>query len=72
MQDDPTMSSVTFVTVTPRASGGLVHITSLTDAHRTACNKVCAGWKVVAGNVSCEGCKAAVVFPVKRRRRKVA
>lgn len=64
------MSTVTYVTVTPRSSGGLVHITSLTDAHKTACKKVCTGWKVVAGAVSCEGCKAAVEYPVRRRRRR--
>ncbi len=54
--------------VTPRG-GGLIHITSLTDAHRTACNRVCAGWQVALGIITCDKCKAEVHLPVKRRRR---
>lgn len=53
--------------ITP-VKGGLVHITSLTDAHRTACNKICSGWRVALGLVTCENCQRAVHLPVKRRR----
>lgn len=62
------MTTDTWTAVTPR-SGGLTHITSLTDAHRTQCGKICSGWKVSTGAVSCDGCKRAVCLPVKRVKR---
>lgn len=55
--------------VTPK-SGGLVHITSLTDPHRTQCGKVCSGWKVALDHVDCQKCKETVAYPTKGKKKK--
>lgn len=72
MAAEEEMSTTTFVTVTPRSSGGLVHITSLTDSHRTICRRICSGWRVSTDIVDCDACRAGVHMPVKRRRRRKA
>lgn len=50
--------------VTP-SSGGSVHMTSLTDCHKTQCGKICAGWVIALKAVDCQKCKAAVHKKVK-------
>ncbi len=47
-------------------------MTSLLDAHRTQCGKVCAGWQIALAHVDCSKCKAAVLYPVKTASRKKA
>lgn len=45
-----------YTPVRPKA-GGLVHATSMTSAHRTACNRICAGWVVALDPLTCQRCK---------------
>jgi hypothetical protein len=53
-----------YTPVRPR-SGGLVHATSLTDAHRTQCGKIAAGWVISMEKLSCQRCKELLHMPVK-------
>ncbi len=53
-----------FTPVTPR-SGGLVHATSLTDAHKTACGRVASGWKVALQTLTCLKCKELIFYDVR-------
>jgi hypothetical protein len=55
--------------ITPM-KGGLVHMTSLTDVHRTQCGKITSGWRIALLPVSCEACKEKVHMPVKRPKKK--
>lgn len=48
--------------ITPK-NGGLVHMTSLTDPHKTQCKKICSGWVVALGKVTCDQCKASAKLP---------
>ena len=63
----PEMSDTTFVTVTPRAEGGLVHVTSLSEASKTACKKDASGWRIAVGHITCSACKQALM-PKKRKK----
>ncbi len=55
--------------MTPRTGGGLVHATSLTNPHRSLCNRITAGWKVAVGDIlTCAICRDRMDLSPKRRK----
>lgn len=56
--------------ITPRSGRGLVHITSLTDPHRTACRLIAAGWMVALSPVSCQTCESIIHFDTRPKRKR--
>lgn len=63
------MSDTTFVTVTPKTAGGMIHITSLSESGKTACRKPATNWIIAIGAVSCQACKNAL--KAGKRKKKV-
>ena len=65
---DLCMALLEYTTIQPRV-GGLVHATCLYTPNRTACGRLCGGWRIVPEALTCKTCEDSVAAQVERKRK---